>query len=247
MTTYDMVGLGRGLGDEDNHHKCNECHDQCIDTIVSSSSRSSRFLKRRKCTISTPCSTLTYKMSPQGFAKLLSSSEILWRNSGCTIVSGTTANVLLIDGATVVVRWSRSTLNSGRVINPGVYGVRVCLLKGKEEQEEEEGEWWAGLACVRRETVAVGCEVMLFGRSSGHQDVSKRSVPMKRFDDQAMKKLVGASLVLDAVMVANQFSSVAIDVWLHDHLQRSLENVRKWSKDNSGESNRLPANPQSRM
>ena len=195
-------------------------------------------------------------MSPQGYAKLLSSPEILWRNSGCTIVSGTTANVLLIDGATVVVRWSKSTLNSGRVINPGVYGVRVCLLKGKEEEEEtgeegeegEEGEWWAGLACVRRETVAVGCEVMLFGRSSGqHQDVSRRSVPMKRFDDQAMKKLVGAKLVLDAVMIANQFSSVAIDVWLHDHLQRSLENVRKWSKDNGGELNRLSANPQSRM
>ena len=231
-----------GLGDDDNHHQCN-------DTIVSSSS-SSRFLKRRKCTIS----TLTYKMSPQGYAKLLSSPEILWRNSGCTIVSGTTANVLLIDGATVVVRWSTSTLNSGRVINPGVYGVRVCLLKGKEGEEEkemeegEEGEWWAGLACVRRETVAVGCEVMLFGRSSGqHQDVSRRSVPMKRFDDQAMKKLVGATLVLDAVMIANQFSSVAIDVWLHDHLQRSLENVRKWSKNNGGESNRLSTNPQSRM
>ena len=230
-----------GLGDDDNHHQCN-------DTIVSSSS-SSRFLKRRKCTIS----TLTYKMSPQGYAKLLSSPEILWRNSGCTIVSGTTANVLLIDGATVVVRWSTSTLNSERVINPGVYGVRVCLLKGKEEEEEtgeegEEGEWWAGLACVRRETVAVGCEVMLFGRSSGqHQDVSRRSVPMKRFDDQAMKKLVGAKLVLDAVMIANQFSSVAIDVWLHDHLQRSLENVRKWSKNNGGESNRLLTNPQSRM
>ena len=229
-----------GLGDDDNHHQCN-------DTIVSSSS--SRFLKRRKCTIS----TLTYKMSPQGYAKLLSSPEILWRNSGCTIVSGTTANVLLIDGATVVVRWSKSTLNSERVINPGVYGVRVCLLKGKEEEEEtgeegEEGEWWAGLACVRRETVAVGCEVMLFGRSSGqHQDVSRRSVPMKRFDDQAMKKLVGAKLVLDAVMIANQFSSVAIDVWLYDHLQRSLENVRKWSKDNGGELNRLSANPQSRM
>ena len=198
-------------------------------------------------------SSFTYKMTKRSCDQLLSSETIMYRVPVAHVVGHTTRGVALIGGASVRLAWTREASATGPALS-GVFGVRVTCI---DSNDHAFTVCIPGLACLLKATDGDSssggcCEIMLFGSgtSSGSGiSVGRRTPPRnEKTVKQTRKRKTAASMMtvpmlssviatfpismhveVDVLCFANDISSIAHNAWLHDHVQRSLLNVHRWS------------------
>ena len=181
-----------------------------------------------KCssTASDSLSFFTYRMSWRSCQQLIQTNETLTTHFSSTLIDYTTHGLELIDCSSIRLGWKNTS--STNKIASGVYGIRL--------KSNTLNKWYPGLACVALETVEGwdrGCEVIVFDNEKSKGTRNKYSSMLVDMEE----KFNSTSLIeICFVCEVNEFSSIAHNAWLHDHIQRCLLNVHKWSGEKGGAS-----------
>ena len=240
----ELVVSTKRLGRYSNHHQCDEFHHQCVAKIVSlfkteairegGKGKVSK-IKPNNTTSMTCSSTasdslsfFTYRMSWRSCQQLIQTNTTLTTHFSSTLIDYTTNGLKLIDCSSIRLGWKNTSSTNN--IASGVYGIRL--------KSNTLNKWYPGLACVALEKVKGwdrGCEVIVFDNEKSKGKRNKYSSMLVDMEE----KFNSNDIEICFVCKVNEFSSIAHNAWLHDHIQRCLLNVHKWSRDVGGTSSKL--------
>lgn len=149
---------------------------------------------------------MRFRLTPLVAARLVG-DPILMELSAEVSTNVTTEGLRMIDGRSVRCRWQTVP----EALTRGLYACR-CVVALKVVA--------VGLCCV--DETMDKCELMVFPVGGG--DVLSEQ-------DQAYVFPERSKVELQLVMKTSEFSTMAHGPWLHDHIQRSVSVLDRWSRN----------------
>ena len=181
-------------------------------------------------------SSFRYRMTRRSYTKIVTVPTSQVQTLRGHVIGHSTKGIQLINGRTVRLAWNTkgcpkanfSTFHkSFHNSDGGVYVVRLTFNDGQNVLP--------GLLCLRgekEELPSCGCaEIMVFAPWTLKEN--NKHIPMLRDVHETFP--LQMCVQVEFVVKVNNFSSLAHDAWLHDHIQFTLRNVHKWSASKGDE------------
>ena len=166
-------------------------------------------------------SSFSYNITISTYNKLLNSLDVLYAVNAI-ILGYTTEGLKLINANTVRFTFE----NNAELDGGGLYAIR-CLIDDDNNVNNKKNNIYVGIACILKNECK--CETIFFAPSGRLKKKKKNNIPMLENNNEKIFP-IGTKVQLQILSKCNEFSSIAHNAWLHDHIQQSLLKMHQWSR-----------------
>ena len=185
-----------------------------------------------------PMMSASYRLSGRTAERLARHADPATVEMNVEVVAHTTDGLKMIDGSSLRVRWPKKLPHRYR----GLYGCNLTVNQ-KSGVVDRTKVVAVGLCCV--DETLDKCELMVFPLytdATGAPCIwrvpdtatyagNSRRVCVLSEDEQASLFPVGTVFNLRLVVKTSEFSTIAHNAWLHDHIQRNITVLDRWSSN----------------